>query len=159
MDKRNGARLIAVGGGQVERYPAPKGLCPAAVRAWDAFWGDRQSALLTASGKVVLERWADALSRMLISLAAADAQPLVEGSTGQSVINPLYKIAEQARAAVEACERQLGVGGMNAASLGLAAVSEARSLADLNARYAEPEGGDESDADDDPRGFRVVDAG
>jgi hypothetical protein len=158
VDKRNGARLVSVGAGQVERCTAPRGLLASSKAAWEAFWDDRQSALLTPSGRVVLERWVRAVDRFERSTRAADKQPLVPGSTGQPVVNPLYRVADSARAVVEACERQLGVGGVYAASLGLAAVAEARSLADLNARYGEPDGGDD-DADADPRVVRIVDAG
>lgn len=158
VDKRNGARLVSVSAGTVEKLPAPRGLSAPAKRAWAAFFEDRQAALLTASGRVVLLRWVDALDRYLRTLAEADKRPLVTGSTGQQVINPLYKIADSARAVLEACERQLGIGGLYAANLGLAAVSEAKSLADMNARYSEPEGG-EDDADTDPRVVHIVDAG
>jgi P27 family predicted phage terminase small subunit len=157
VDRRNGARLAVVGSGQVERMPPPAGLSTTTRRAWEAFWDDRQAALLTPSSTIVLMRWADALDRYLRCIAEADKEPIVTGSTGQEAMNPLYKVADQARATLEACERQLGIGGINAASLGLAAISEARSLADMNARYAEDDesgGGDERD--DDPR-LRIID--
>jgi hypothetical protein len=157
VDKRNGARLVTVGRGQVERYDPPAGMSAAAKAAWAGFWDDKQALLLTPSGRVVLERWVRSVDRYERSTRAADKQPLVPGSQGQPVVNPLYKVAADARVVVEACERQLGVGGVYAANLGLAAVAEARSLADLNARYGE--GGDEHDEHaDDPR-LRVIDAG
>jgi P27 family predicted phage terminase small subunit len=158
VDKRNGARLVSVDGGKVERMPAPRGLSAPVRAAWESFWDDRQSALLTPSSKVVLLRWADALDRYMRCIAEADKEPIVTGSTKQEAMNPLYKVAEMARATLESCERQLGIGGINAASLGLAAISEARSLADMNARYADENAdGGESDSDDDPRQFRVID--
>jgi P27 family predicted phage terminase small subunit len=160
VDKRNGARLVSVASGRVERMPAPPDLSAPAQQAWEAFWNDRQAALLTPSSTVVLMRWADALDRYLRCTAEADKEPIVTGSTGQASANPLYKVAEQARATLESCERQLGIGGINAASLGLAAISEAKSLAEMNARYSdagdEDEDGGSDERDDDPR-LRIVD--
>ena len=90
-------------------------------------------------------------------MKAADADPVVTASTGQQALNPLYRLAESCRAIIADCEKQLGIGGVNASALGLAAITERRSLADLNARYGEtPVGGDRDDSD--PR-IRVIDAG
>jgi hypothetical protein len=61
------------------------------------------------------------------------------------VENPLYKIADRALATVERAEKQLGIGALNRAGLGIAVINEQRSLADMNSRY----GGD-VDAGDNP---------
>jgi hypothetical protein len=108
----------------------------------------------------VLLRWVDALDRYVRATAEADREPLVAGSTGQMAPNPLHRIAEQALKTTEAAEKQLGIGGLNAAALGLAAISERRSLAEMNARYTGtngPEGSGRGD-DEDPR-LTVIDAG
>lgn len=153
VDARNGQRALSVVGGlTVEKFAPPGGMSPAARAAWDAFWEDRPARLVTPAAKVVLLRWVDALDRYLRTIAEADQSPLVMGSQGQEVLNPLYRVAEQALATVHACERQLGVGGMNAAALGLAAISEARSLADMNARYTDDRRDSADDGDEaDPR--------
>lgn len=157
-DPRNGQRAdLALVTGTLARFNPPRGLSLPARQAWSAFWDDRPALLLTPSGKVVLLRWIDALDRYLRTTGEADEQPIVSGSTGQQVPNPLYKIAEQALRTVEACEKQLGIGGLNASTLGLAAITERRSLSDMNARYA-PDGGDGHDRrDDDPR-VRIVES-
>lgn len=160
-DKRNGQRadLSVVGGSRVEQFDPPADLCPEAAAAWEEFWADRPALLLTPSAKTVLLRWVTALNRYLITTREADLEPLLTGSTGQQVANPLYRIAEQALRTVEACERQLGVGGLNASSLGLAAIQERRSLADMNARYGgAPSGSSDEDPPEDPR-LTVIDAG
>lgn len=156
VDKRNGQRadLGVVTGLKVERFAPPADLCPEAAAAWEAFWSDRQALLLTPSAKVVLLRWVDALDRYFRTLGEADAAPVSEGSMGQKVLNPLYKLAEQARATVEACEKQLGIGGLNASQLGIAAITEARSLREMNARYGQA-GGGSKEQEQDPR-LRVV---
>lgn len=158
VDKRNGSKalLTSVTAGAVKGFDPPAGLCDEARAAWGDFWADRPALLLTPSSKVVLLRWVVALDRYLRTSAEADEQPLVTGSQGQDVINPLYKVAEQAMAVVDRCERQLGIGGLYAAALGLAAVSERRSLADMNARYGgDADGGDDPAEEEDPR-LRVI---
>lgn len=148
VDKRNGQQVLGVVPGlKVDKFPAPRGLSKPAKAAWDAFWEDRPAQLVTPAAKVVLLRWVDALDRYLRTVAEADQSPLVEGSQGQEVLNPLYKIAEQAMGVVERCEKQLGIGGLNAASLGLAAISEQRSLQQMNARYSEPEAVEDDEPD------------
>jgi hypothetical protein len=155
VDPRNGQRALGVlAGGQVERFPPPRRVCKAAKDAWEGFWEDRPAALLTPAAKVVLLRWVDALDRYLRATAEADAEPLVRGSQGQQVINPLYKVAAAALTTVESCEKQLGIGGLNAASLGLAAISERRSLQEMNARYG-GDHGDDGNEEPDPR-LRIV---
>jgi hypothetical protein len=157
VDRRNGQRSeLAVVAGQVTRFDPPEGLTAAAVQAWEDFWVDRPALLLTPSAKVVLLRWVDALDRYLRCSAEADREPLVAGSNDQPRPNPLYRVAEQARATVDACERQLGVGGLNASSLGLAAISERRSLADMNARYGGAGDGRGAAEEPDPR-LRIID--
>jgi hypothetical protein len=153
VDKRNGQRTLlgVIPGLKVERFDPPEGLCAAAVAAWEAFWVDRQAVLLTPSAKVVLLRWVDALDRYFRTLGKADEEPTSTGSQGQEVENPLYKVADKARATVEACERQLGIGGLNASQLGLAAISEARSLQDMNARYGGSSGDGDQVEERDPR--------
>lgn len=153
-DKRNGQRLVDVGPapGGVQKADPPEHVCEQARQAWDDFWADRPALLMTPSSRVVLVRWVDALDRYLRTTAEADRQPLVEGSQGQMVVNPLYKIAQSALTTVTDCERQLGIGGLNAANLGLAAISEKRSLQEMNARYGgDPSGDDGSGEEEDPR--------
>lgn len=155
IDKRNGQQVLGlVSGLKVERFPPPRNLSEPAKSAWNAFWDDRPAQLVTPAAKVVLLRWVDALDRYLRTIAEADQQPIVTGSTGQDVVNPLYKVAEMAMVTVRDCEKQLGIGGLNAASLGLAAISEQRSLASMNARY-EPSDSADDDDEPDPR-LRLV---
>lgn len=156
VDRRNGQRLgVITNPGQVERFDAPAHVCEAARDAWNGFWDDRPAALLTPAARVVLLRWVDALDRYLRTTAQADEQPLVEGSQGQMVINPLYKVAQVALNTVNDCEKQLGIGGLNAANLGLAAISEQRSLRDMNARYGGETPGHADEDQEDPR-LKVV---
>lgn len=147
VDKRNGRQEV-IPTQSVERFDAPMGLMPTSYEAWDDFWNDRQSWLLTRSGKPVLVRWIKAYDRYTRYSELADERPLERGSTGQMTASPYFKIADQARSVMEACEKQLGIGGLNAASLGIAAIQEKKSLADLGRVLQED---NDDDEEDDPR--------
>lgn len=141
---------MAVGG----RIDAPDGLSPEALELWNAYWDDPVSAVQTPVDRGVLLRWITEHDRYVRLVAEADLSPLVEGSKGQDVANPLYGIADRALAAAERCERQLGIGGLNRSNLGIAVISERRSLQDMNARYGGADaGGDRTEATSrtDPR--------
>jgi hypothetical protein len=157
VDRRNGRRvdLTAVAG---QRFGAPPDICDEAVAAWDSYWADAVASVGTPVDRALLVRWVTELDRYLRTVAEADRNPVVAGSTGQDVENPLYRIAYRALDVVERCERQIGAGGLNRSNLGIAVLTERRSLADMNARYG---GGDvRSDqaavAAPDPR---VIEAG
>lgn len=152
VDRRNGRRAdLVVAGESLTRPDRPKDLCDEAAGQWDAYWTDSASSVQTAADRGVLLRWIDAVDRYLRTLGEADREPLVTGSTGQLVENPLYKIADRALGTIERCEKQLGIGALNRAGLGIAVITGQRSLADMNARY----GGDENPAagqvESDPR--------
>ena len=152
-DRRNG-RLVPLASERVEPPELPAGLCSEAVAEWESYWSDGVSRAPTAADRDLLVRWITSVSRYWVTTRSADERPLLEGSQGQQVPNPLYKIAERALGAAERCERQLGIGAKNRADLGLAIVSEQRSLAEMNARYEETAGGDSDDSEDqetDPR--------
>lgn len=148
VDRRNGARVQLAAAGKAVRPRRPTGLCPEAVRQWDEFWKSPVSRAITPADRGVVLRWIDAVDRYLRLVAEADLAPTVKGSQGQDVVNPLYKIAEQALGTVERAEKQIGIGSLNRSSLGVTVIQEQRSLAAMNAqRY----GGEDEDAgyDDD----------
>lgn len=142
VDPRNGRRaeLSVVKG---ERLEAPDGLSPQALEVWDAYWDDPVASVQTPADRAVLRRWITEYDRYLRLSAEADKAPVVHGSMGQPVPSPLYAIAYQALGAVEKCERQMGMGARNRSELGLAVISEAKSLSDMNAKY----GGGHADGD------------
>lgn len=152
VDKRNGrkADLQPVDG--VERPEPPEHLCPEALAQWDAFWSDAAATVHTSADRGVVLRWVDAVDRYLRTIGEADKEPLLEGSTGQMVENPLYKIADKALGTIERCERQMGVGALNRAGLGIAVITEQKSLQDMNARYGgDVDDSDEAEEEQDPR--------
>lgn len=137
-DPRNGRRadLTPVAGG---RFDPPEGLSVEATALWEAYWDDTVSSVQTPVDRGVLTRWITEYDRYLRTVAEADKQPLVFGSTGQQVENPLYKIAYRALDAAERCERQMGVGPLYRSNLGIAVITEQKSLQQMNSRYG---GGD-----------------
>jgi P27 family predicted phage terminase small subunit len=153
VDRRNGRRAADVAspiGG--DRNPArprrPSGLCAEAARQWDLYWESTAANVQVQGDRGVVIRWVDAVDRYFRLMGEADKKPLVVGSTGQEVANPLYAIAEKALKTIEHCEKQLGIGALNRSSLGIAVITERRSLADMNARY----GGHDADDPDDLAG-------
>ncbi len=135
VDPRNGQKptmLMVVAGA---RFDPPEGLSAEALEAWDAYWDDAVASVQTPVDKAVLNRWIREMDRYLRLTAEADLKPSVRGSQGQPVENPLYGTAYKALAAVQQCEKQMGMGALNRSALGIAVISEQKSLADMNARY------------------------
>lgn len=154
-DPRNGRRadLTPVSGG---RFEAPEGLSEQAAALWEAYWADTVSTVQTPVDRGVLTRWITEYDRYLRMTAEADLEPLVRGSTGQQVENPLYKIAYRALDAAERCEKQMGVGPLHRSNLGIAVITEQKSLRDMNSRY----GGGDANRDRPERADpRIVEAG
>jgi P27 family predicted phage terminase small subunit len=134
VDSRNGRRadLSVVAG---TRFDPPESVSDEARLYWDTYWQDRVAQVHTPVDRVILVRWVTELDRYFKLLAVADAQPIVTGSQGQPVENPAYGTAHRSLAAVQYCEKQLGVGPLNRSALGIAVVTEAKSLGELNAAY------------------------
>lgn len=134
VNPRNGRRAdLAVVQGT--RFDPPEGLCDEAIDAWSCYWEDTVSSVQTPVDKAVILRWIREMDRYLRLSAEADLNPVVRGSQGQPVENPLYATAYKALAVVQACEKQMGMGALNRSALGIAVITERRSLADMNARY------------------------
>lgn len=156
VDKRNGrkAHLVPAPAEDASRPDPPPDLCDEAAEQWDAYWLSPAATIQTKADRGVVLRWIDAVNRYLRTIGDADKSPLVMGSTGQMVENPLYKIADKALGTIERAEKQLGIGALNRAGLGIAVITERRSLADMNAAYggagANNDPAPEED-EDDPR--------
>jgi len=153
VDTRNGRRLelAQITGG---RFDAPEGLSEDAVTLWSAYWDDPVAAVQTPVDRGVLLRWIAEYDRYLRLIAQADRSPLVTGSQGQDVANPLYKIADRALMACERAEKQMGMGALNRSSLGITVGAAQKSLQDMNARY----GGEGDQAETQRPDPRVIDA-
>jgi|SRR5688572_1179787 len=153
VDKRNGQKVVSVS--NLPRFPyfdPPEGVTTeAALEAWQGFWDDRQPHLITPSSKHILIRWIEAVDRYAWATKQADGDPIQEGSTGQPIVNALYKVASDALHTVEKCEKILGIGPLNATSLGLAVIAETQGLDEINKRASATTDDDEDEEEDDPR--------
>lgn len=153
VDSRNGRRTELTAAPSLSRFDPPTDLCSEARAQWDAFWSDPVSQAPTEADRGVILRWIQCVNRYVLAVETADADPVSVGSMGQTIVSPFYKIAEQALAAIERCEAQMGIGAKNRAALGLAIITEKRSLAEVNAHYREASSANGNEAAEavDPR--------
>ena len=113
--------------------PMPRGLCSAAQDAWRDYWADEVSGVLRRSDTTLVIRWVRNVDRYNRLVAEADREPvMVEGSTGQTRVNPIYSLVLKIEASVRADEAQLGVGPANRLKLGAQFSEAARTLAEIN---------------------------
>lgn len=152
-DKRNGQKVVSVA--NLPRFPyfdPPETVkTEGALKAWQGFWDDRQPHLITPSSKHILIRWIEAVDRYEWASHQADGDPIQEGSTGQPIINALYKVAADALHTVEKCEKILGIGPLNATGLGLAVIAERQGLDEINKSAANAVDDDDDEDEVDPR--------
>ena len=112
----------AVGDAAPPKLPARPGkmkYLAATVEAWAALWAEPQAQHLNGVQKVVALRWIVAFDEWQRALNVVVEAPLVAGSQGQPVANPLMGWVTSREAEMEKCEKQLGVGLRNKADLGL----------------------------------------
>lgn len=86
---------------------------------WEALWDERQAEQLVGVQLAPAWRWIRAFDEWLRAIDSVTEQPLVGGSKGQLVANPLMGWVTSREAEMEKCERQLGIGLRNKADLGL----------------------------------------
>lgn len=134
VDPRNGRRadLTVVAG---TRFDPPESVSDESRVYWNTYWDDRVAQVQTPVDNVVLVRWITELDRYFKLLRIADAEPIVEGSQGQPVENPAYATAHRSLAAVQYCEKQLGIGPLHRSALGISVITEKKSLDDMNRAY------------------------
>lgn len=111
-------------------------------RMWKALFDDGPlSSVLSPVDRELVIRWAQAADDWIKALEKAWANPISRGSMGQEVASPHFAIAAQAMGVVVECERQIGIGALNRARLGIAILAERASLADLASRFPGDGGG------------------
>jgi hypothetical protein len=115
-------------------------------RMWKALFDDQAlSSVLSPVDRELVIRWAQAVDDWIKALTSARAAPIATGSMGQEVASPHFAIAAQAMSVIVECERQIGIGALNRARLGIAILTERASLADLASRFDGGGGGGEPD--------------
>jgi len=154
VDRRNGRRLEEISAPTIEpRLPRPRHtFMPAALDAWDGFWTQEVAATVTEADLMIAWSWIEAYDDSLLKRSIADQEPLVTGSMGQQVANPLYQVASSQMGIALQCAKQLGIGPRNRADLGLALYSGRKAAAEAAAAIQEVD--DDDDADDPRRRAR-----
>lgn len=151
VDRRNGRRAELDLGPPIEvELPRPREEYHAlALAAWDGYWSQEVAATVTPADLMIAHTWIEAYNDAVVKHREADGQPLVSGSMGQQVANPLYGVAQARMTLAMQCARQLGIGGRNRTDLGLALLAAQEAHARIG---SVPEGDDsDDDPDDDPR--------
>lgn len=151
VDARNGRRVeVATPGAAGPPAINRRALLTRSRDMWDSYWADGAAVTQTAADEMFARIWIEGYDDYLRKKAEADKQPMVKGSMGQQVANPLYAVAEGSLKNAMTAARQLGIGAKNRADLGMAIVAEAQTLAAVNAKYRTTSVGRDDD-DDDPR--------
>ncbi len=134
---RSVAPLKELSGGAAvprEQLPAPpEGLDPAAVDYWYGYLGSvvgRSVVNLDTDGPA-LRRWAACVSQRLKLQPQLDATPLVKGSMGQKVVNPINTLIVNLTREIERLEEHFGMTPLARMRLGIAIGEAADSLAGL----------------------------
>src|SRR5689334_16117561 len=89
---------------------APSGLLPSAEHAWDAFWRSGVSQIVDRDADMdALEDWIWLVSERDRLRPLVQAEPLVLGSMGQMVENPLSKTIDRYSKRIERYREQFGM--------------------------------------------------
>lgn len=151
VDRRNGERAsLPVVPLKKFTLPARSDELPYDLRTrrmWTALWADPAlTSVMSPVDRELVIRWAQAVDDHLKALTSARKDPISTGSMGQQVESPHFKIAAQAMSVIVECERQIGIGALNRARLGIAILTEQATLNSLNSGFPGDGGfGDEPD--------------
>jgi P27 family predicted phage terminase small subunit len=148
VDRRNGERAAFAPAVPLSRFSLPRRSDGEKYdlrtqRMWKALFDDLSlSSVLIPADRELVVRWAQSVDDWIKALESARETPIGKGSMGQDVASPYYSIAGHAMTVIVECERQLGIGALNRARLGIAVLAErAASLADLSSRFPGDGGG------------------
>ena len=145
--------LVTPIGAEIVVPAAGEGWSEATVAEWDAWWASDVARMIdVVSEAPIVFRCFDLLDQAARFEAVGRSEPLVEGSTGQMVINPLLKHAQGLRDEARRDEAVLGRGPKRRLDLGIKFGDAARSLDDVNRRLSAASRNEGADvAPEDPR--------
>lgn len=89
------------------------------LQLWEHLWDEVQAAQLAGAQIAPAYRWIRAFDEWQRAIDEVALKPLVQGSKGQPVTNPLMMWVTSREVEMEKCERQLGIGLRNKADLGI----------------------------------------
>lgn len=135
---------------RVPALPEPAGgLLKASKAAWATFWASLSAKATEEVDVIVAERWILAYDEHHRALNAFRRKRLVEGSTGQPVLNPLATWVVSREAAMHKAEQQLGIGTKNRADLAIGVGNARMTAAELNRMTEESSGHSDGDEEAD----------
>jgi P27 family predicted phage terminase small subunit len=138
LSTRNGARAVLTAPG--ERIDPPEHIThDRALEAWENFWEDNVSSLITVGDHSLLFRWIDLVQRYWWLVEQADDEPTIHTLNNGQSANPLYKIALSVGNQIEHLEIKLGIGPKNRVSLGLQIVQGETAAHELETRQKRPQ--------------------
>ena len=137
--------VVIEGGVAAQEVPeAPKGLLKAQRDGWTAFWLSPASSLVLDADRPALQRlfllrdeWARCLRQ------GRQEGRMVEGSTGQPALNPLYRHMTTLEAAIDKLEGQFGLNPLARLKMGVAFGEARKSITALNSSVEADDDGEE----------------
>lgn len=121
----------------------PSGLLESSRSLWRTYWESQVAAAAEDVDVNVVERWIVARDQWRRAMNAVAEAPIVKGSMGQPVQNPLMSWVASREATMAALEKQLGIGPKSRSDLGITIGQAQMTAAELNRMSLEPEHGDE----------------
>jgi hypothetical protein len=150
VDRRNGAQLILLPPVNPVVPKPPAGLLRPTAEAWDSFWHDPVSNLVTPASRSLVDRWVIVLDELNRARSGFRRKRFMQGSQGQPVLNPLGAEAHRLSAELTSIEDRLGMSPRSQMALGIAFGQAKKSLDELNRELAVSEdGNDDADLDFD----------
>lgn len=128
---------------------------PETVDAWERLWSSDVAAVLELDSDMeTVVRWASLLDERERTFRAFRLRRMVEGSTGQPVLSPLWQVVQSCDRELRALEDRIGLSPRARLNLGITYAEAGKSLDELN-RLLERD--DHEDAIEDPR-LQAIDA-
>ena len=129
---------------------APAHLSERWKSSWAVFWSSPFSQLVAPAQHPAVERLFGLYDERERMDAFIRQEPMLAGSQGQPVVNPMYRQRTAADAEIRQLEDRLGLNPRSGLQLGIQFSEAARSLEELNARIAYAASIEQSE-EDDPR--------
>ena len=152
ISARNGQRAILTEPG--ERFDPPAHIeRPEALEAWEQYWEDPISSVVTVADHSLLNRWIDMVDRYYRMVEIIDEEPVIESKNNGMTLHPLYKAVLSLGNQIEHLEIKLGIGPKSRHSLGIQIVgaAEAAGRAGVHIGRLQPAQNGALDDEDDPR--------
>lgn len=152
VSARNGQRAVLTEPG--ERFDPPSHISrPEAIEAWEQYWEDPISSVVTVADHSLLKRWIDMVDRYYRMVEIIDDEPTVETRNNGITLHPLYKAVLALGNQIEHLEIKLGIGPKSRHSLGIQVVGAHEASGRAGVTIGRPQLAQQAPEDDeeDPR--------